>query len=322
VTKESATSLLFTVYFNDSAGGNPDEQIDLTITSALCYYKSVDAIVSPVPSAITRTSDLTSGGISVSPTYSFGTMPSSINEGSAGTINVNTTDVSNGTTLYWTVTNAGDFGTSSGSFTINSNAGSFTVTPTADSTTEGAETFTVSIRTGSTSGTVVATSSAITINDTSVAAGPVLNTAAIDFLVNGDYPPGAGAWVDSCSISAAEGPASVEVEFRSDGTFNMFAYQGGEYISSANWLTSGSSSGVWIRGVLVTSSSLGTGGSISATTGWIQMSTTSYNFAQVEKLATALGNREGTYQIQFSFDGGATTTYSTDDFVIRAVAAF
>lgn len=58
VVKESATSLLFTAYFNDATGGNPDEQIDLTITSALSYYKSVDAIVSPVPSAITRTSSL------------------------------------------------------------------------------------------------------------------------------------------------------------------------------------------------------------------------------------------------------------------------
>ena len=170
VVKESATSLLFTAYFNDATGGNPDEQVDLTITSALSYYKSVDAIVSPVPSAITRTSDLTTGGLAPVAAYAFGTIPTSINEGSAGTINVNTTNVADSTTLYWTVTNAGDFGTSSGSFVVNSNAGSFTVTPTSDSTTEGAETFTVSIRTGSTGGTVVATSSAITINDTSIGA--------------------------------------------------------------------------------------------------------------------------------------------------------
>jgi hypothetical protein len=58
---------------------------------------------------------------------------------------------------------------SSGQFTIASNAGSFSLTPTADVTTEGAETFTVSVRTDSTSGTVVATSASITINDTSTA---------------------------------------------------------------------------------------------------------------------------------------------------------
>lgn len=170
--KESATSLLFTCYFNDATGGDPDELIDNYITATWGYYRSTDAIVTAYPATINKTIDLTSGGLAPVATYSFGTMPTSINEGSAGTINVNTTNVSNGTTLYWTVTNAGDFGTSSGSFVVNSNAGSFTVTPTADTTTEGAETFAVSIRTGSTSGTVVATSSAITINDTSQSAAP------------------------------------------------------------------------------------------------------------------------------------------------------
>ena len=102
-------------------------------------------------------------------TYSFGTIPTSINEGSSGTFNVTTTNVDDGTTLYWTIaTNASDFSTTSGSFTITSNAGSFSVSPSADATTEPtAETFTVSIRTGSISGTVRATSSAVTINDTS-----------------------------------------------------------------------------------------------------------------------------------------------------------
>jgi len=110
------------------------------------------------------------------PTYSV-TAPASINEGSAGTINVTTANVSNGTTLYYTVSPSGDFGTSSGSFTINSNAGSFTVTPTADATTEGAETATVSIRTGSVSGTIVATDT-FTINDTSTTPVPTYSINA------------------------------------------------------------------------------------------------------------------------------------------------
>jgi len=99
------------------------------------------------------------------PTYSV-TAPTSINEGSAGSMSVATTNVADSTTLYWTVTPAGDFGTSSGSFTITSNAGSFTVTPTADSTTEGAENGTIQIRTGSTAGPQVAYAN-FTINDTS-----------------------------------------------------------------------------------------------------------------------------------------------------------
>ena len=103
----------------------------------------------------------------VVPTYAVSPATGTVNEGSALTFNVTTTGVANATTLYWTVTNAGDFTTSSGSFTITSNAGSFSVTPTADTSTEGAETFTASVRTGSTSGAVVATSSSVTINDTS-----------------------------------------------------------------------------------------------------------------------------------------------------------
>ena len=91
----------------------------------------------------------------------------SIDEGSGLTFNVSGSYIPNGT-YYWTVTNSGDFGTSSGSFSITSNSGSFSVTPTADTTTEGAETFTVSVRSGSISGTVLATSSSITINDTSL----------------------------------------------------------------------------------------------------------------------------------------------------------
>jgi hypothetical protein len=91
----------------------------------------------------------------------------SVNEGSSLTFNVNTVNTAD-QTLYYSLTNAGDFATSTGSFSLTSNAGSFSVTPTADTTTEGAETFTASVRTGSTSGPIIATSSAVTINDTSI----------------------------------------------------------------------------------------------------------------------------------------------------------
>ena len=104
-------------------------------------------------------------------TYSFDNEPTSINEGSSGTFNVVTTGVDDGTTLYWTVKNSttvsADFSATSGSFTITSNAGSFTVTPTSDTTTEGSETFTVEVRTGSITGTVEVESISVTINDTS-----------------------------------------------------------------------------------------------------------------------------------------------------------
>ena len=91
----------------------------------------------------------------------------SINEGSSLTFNVSTVNTAD-QTLYYSLTNAGDFATSTGSFSLANNAGSFSVTPTADTTTEGAETFTAQIRTGSTSGDIINTSPAVTINDTSL----------------------------------------------------------------------------------------------------------------------------------------------------------
>jgi hypothetical protein len=56
--KESGSSLLFTALFNDSSVGIPDENIDLNITSNFSYYKSVSAVVSAIPSAVTVISTL------------------------------------------------------------------------------------------------------------------------------------------------------------------------------------------------------------------------------------------------------------------------
>jgi hypothetical protein len=104
-------------------------------------------------------------------TYSISPASGSVNEGSTVALNVTTTNLGSGT-LYWTINNVStsnaDFSAYNGSVTITGDAGSFTVGPIADTTTEGAETFTVQLRTGSTSGTVVATSSSITVNDTSL----------------------------------------------------------------------------------------------------------------------------------------------------------
>ena len=104
-------------------------------------------------------------------TYSISPANSNVNEGNSLTINITTSNITDYTTLYWTVnhstTSSSDFSVDSGSFYIVSNSGSFSIGPLADQVTEGAESFTVSIRAYSTSGTVLATSGTITINDTS-----------------------------------------------------------------------------------------------------------------------------------------------------------
>jgi len=109
------------------------------------------------------------------PTYTVGVSTTIISEGQSVNFTIDTTDVAAGTTLYFntaTSMEAADFSDNSltGSFSIigvGATAGVATVTRTIanDFATEGQETFSLTIRTNSTTGPVVATSSQITVND-------------------------------------------------------------------------------------------------------------------------------------------------------------
>ena len=103
-------------------------------------------------------------------TYTVGQNSTSINEGGSVTYTVTTTNVTNGTTLYYSLSGTAtteDFvgGTMAGSFTINNNTGSFNVNVVGDIVTDDGETFTAKVRTDSTSGTIVTTAAEVTIND-------------------------------------------------------------------------------------------------------------------------------------------------------------
>jgi hypothetical protein len=111
------------------------------------------------------------------PTYSIAASTTSVNEPGTVTFTITTTNIPNGTVLYYSISGtvvAADFSdaTLTGSFTISGNAGSISKTTVADTTTEGNETFTLSIRTSSTAGTIRATSATITVNDTSLTPPP------------------------------------------------------------------------------------------------------------------------------------------------------
>ena len=105
-------------------------------------------------------------------TVNSSTSALSLNEGSSITVVVTTEGITSGT-LYYSISSVGgtvdtnDFtdGVMTGSFTITSNTGTFTKTLTADGTSEVGDAFQVEIRTGSTSGPIVLTSSTITINN-------------------------------------------------------------------------------------------------------------------------------------------------------------
>jgi hypothetical protein len=109
--------------------------------------------------------------------YSVSTSATSVNEGSNITFTVNTAGVSDATTLYWTLDTSNTFTSAdisgsviSGSFNTTNSTYSLTKTILADSLVDGAESFWMSVRTGSTSGTVVARTPNIAIMDTSVPA--------------------------------------------------------------------------------------------------------------------------------------------------------
>ena len=106
--------------------------------------------------------------------YALTPNTSTINETTGNTViyTVTTTNTADNTVLYWTnsgTTVAADFSDSanSGNITIINNSGTITRSLSADASTEGSETIVLSLRTGSTTGPVVAVASSVTVGDTS-----------------------------------------------------------------------------------------------------------------------------------------------------------
>ena len=139
------------------------------------------------------------------PTYAVAAAANNVNEGSNLTFTVTTENVSNGTTLYWKSSRAEDTVFDSGNVNINNNSGSFVVQPNADETTEGDETFRVTIHTGSANGPQVAQSDLITINDTSTTPSfspdytITVTTPVFNYIFNGTHRGG--------NLSDADQPA-------------------------------------------------------------------------------------------------------------------
>jgi hypothetical protein len=139
-------------------------------------YFDLELRTGSISGTIVATSgNVTVGDTSIDPVLSYSIIAnvSSVNEGNSVQFTVTTENVSNGTILYWTTTGnviSDDFtdNLSSGNITITENSGTITRTISADTTTEGTEYFATQLRTGSISGTIVATSGNVTIADTSL----------------------------------------------------------------------------------------------------------------------------------------------------------
>lgn len=166
------------------------------------------------------------------PTYSV-TGGNTHNEGGTISVSITTTNVTNGTYLYWQITSsvsgatpeagAGDFGSMSGSVIINSNAGSFGVGVTADNLTEGTEYTSVRVYTDSGLSNQIGYIF-LAISDTSTTPSPVYNEtvtgpssvnvgyANFNIALDGGAPNTGFSWTGSTTGSGtlnASGSATV-----------------------------------------------------------------------------------------------------------------
>ncbi len=172
-----ATILYFNVIWSDnyaySGSGIPAtvDNVNGTLSLIVEEVRASGAFLPTGSFSITRPAySATAIASSVTPTYNIYTSQTAVNEGNSVAVVLTTSSVANGTTLYWQATgviNSSDMSAVLGTFTVLNNFGTFNLNVTADMLTEGTETFTVTVRTGSHSGPIVATSPTITIADTS-----------------------------------------------------------------------------------------------------------------------------------------------------------
>lgn len=142
-----------------------------------------------------------------------------VNEGESVTWSITTSNIVDGTILYWVnngSTNGNDFndGLNNGSVTIYNNSASFTKTLENDITTEGEENIVIQLRSESITGPVIGTSIPVTVNDTSKPTYSITpNTTSVD---EGDTV----VW----TINTTDVPDGTELYWTNEGTTNGYDF--------------------------------------------------------------------------------------------------
>jgi len=178
----------FTVTYSGSASTTDGvDFVSVPTTRIQAPGTLTDATYTTVPDLTTEGTETLTASISYGGFASWGSATLSITDSSLTpsiTISPSTTNVTEGNnvvftisdsnggtgTLYWTITTAGGASAAdflqglSGSFSLTSGSGSITITPIASDGAE-SETFTLQVRQGSTGGSILQTSSTITITD-------------------------------------------------------------------------------------------------------------------------------------------------------------
>jgi len=144
-----------------------------------------------VGDGVTAGGILVAGGPTPTPTYALGRSSATVNEGGSVTITLTTTNVSNGTAVPYTITGTGitaadlGLGALTGSFTVTSNSASLVINVANDFTTEGSETFTLTLNSIV---PTVSVSVAITDSSTAVVDGGGPSTPSFDLVLDGGDP--------------------------------------------------------------------------------------------------------------------------------------
>jgi hypothetical protein len=183
------------------------------------------------------------------PSYAFTSASYTVAEGSSVTVGVTTTNVPNGTTLYWKlVDSGGDIAVDDGSFTISSNSGSFSVSAIFDSDySESTESFTLYLRTGSINGT---TQDTATLYVTNVGAPSASSGTTTYRTYVSSSQSGAQLLVNArTTISVSNSSSGITVSLdgseTGDGTFTALTTNSGNPVTAYTVNAPGSNLSQW-----------------------------------------------------------------------------
>lgn len=183
---------------------------------------------------VATSSTITVEDTSVS-SYTITPSSTTIAEGETVTFTITTTGVADETTLYYSTPNTTIISPASGSFVINNNTGTFQITANEDEKVVATKTFSISIRSGSVTGSILANSTVLTITNTTTYQfilsstelqedGSVTINIESEFVPDGSvlYYNVTGAAANSSDLFTLSGPFTINDNL---GTFNISAKQ-------------------------------------------------------------------------------------------------
>ena len=182
------------------------------------------------------TQALTVVDTSLDPTYAFSAGSYSVAEGDSVTVYVNTTNVSNGTTLYWTISNGttsdADFSSMSDSFSISNNSGSFSISATLNCDSSD-ETATLYLYTDSNHQTQV-DSASLTVTPAQITVTSASNTSyytGVSAQISGAQLYTVVQTSVSISASSSQITATLDGSKTGSGTFTQDTTNGGDSVT-------------------------------------------------------------------------------------------